>query len=174
LRLKILDKPIATAGLGIVCALALLAFLSWPGLLSSSPTFSPAGAPSSTSTTRSNPLDVTIPVTEVTTVESATTGPGAIAINYSNGGVANNFSSSPASTVTTVATETTAQSVAVTAGAQPLFALVPASTGAPGRTSYTDLAVLSIISVVVALASMFLIKRRFNAEEQLPAREASV
>ena len=161
------EKPIATAGLGIVCALALLAFLSWPGFFGNSlggSSFPPSGNVAGT-TQLSSTTNVVSSITTVSNAEPA---------NYSLGGVAKNIST-PSSTVTSivssVAQVTTVQSATTITGTvaitQPVYGAgssQSAFTASSTSSSYLTFTILAVLSVVIAVGSMLFMKRRITAE----------
>ncbi|MGA2874307.1 MAG: hypothetical protein ABSE82_02100 [Nitrososphaerales archaeon] len=188
-RLKFPDKPIATAGLGVVCALVLLAVLSWPTLVGSTTsqnlnagasstvantsTVTYAALPSATIQTRSS-QSVSETANEVSVVTASKAGTG----NSSNGAfsVSISSSSSVASTVaeTTLATSITSSSLTIQAGTtvessatQPdLISSLSVSESSSNHYSiFSTLVVLSIVSLAIALSSMFFVRRSVNSEE---------
>ncbi|MHB2037169.1 MAG: hypothetical protein ACYCPW_10580 [Nitrososphaerales archaeon] len=178
--MKFPDKPIATAGIGVACALALLVLLSWPALFgaTNSADHVTSGVPAANSgtTTYETASSTSQVVSSATAVETAATTISTIAA----GSAVNNSSnaSAPTSGSTISSTMSSTTSTALNGGgttitnleslpsAQPVFAFNYATSVASGSSHYSafiTLAVISITSLIIAIGSMLFVSRRVNS-----------
>ena len=179
--MKFPDRPIATAGLGIACALVLLAILSWPTLLAqTTPTFNAVATNAVTQSSTaestfampnvSSPASLSVAASSTTRPPSINTASGS-ALSSTAGGTQVNMASTITSenqslAETTVASATTVfiqTTKPVSSASSPedyLFAYSSLSSNVWG-----DVALLSIVSLGIALASAFFIHRKVNSEK---------
>ncbi|MGI0091316.1 MAG: hypothetical protein ACREBS_06365 [Nitrososphaerales archaeon] len=175
------DRPIATAGLGIACALILLVILSWPVLLgfgtpilnsAKTPSYTPQSSTVEYATNGMSSVSSTATAATTTpsqvggsTVSSASVLSSSASVTQAPtatfSSTTNPKQSSPmTATITASSATETIQSTAQ-ANAQDLFAF-PSSIA--GHANGFTLAVLSIASLGIALGSMFFVYRKVNSE----------
>ena len=149
--MRILERPVATAGLGVACAIALLFVLSGPYLANNSnvPSATPANTPD---LSRQDSL-----TTMVSSVTSSATSSGPY---FSKTNATQTVTSAM---TTTVATTVSSKAVGLNSGSSgSLFAFNSVDLASSGHSSaeFFTLAMLAIFSLVFALGSMYFVKRR--------------
>lgn len=151
--LKILERPVAAAGLGVLCAIALLLLLSPAGPLLTNNSQVPTAGPAYTYNSANQD---TVTATASTTVVSSHSNS-----SYLNG--------TPNQAVTAATTTVSSAAVfLVSANPSPFFAFTPSnlSNSEQQTTTIETLTILAIFSLVVALGSMYFVKRRGSTEAQ--------
>ena len=151
--LRVLEKPVATAGLGVACAIALLFLLSSAGpfLANRYSQVPSAGSPYSNSGNQ-NAVTSTVSSTTMAAVSSNSNS------YYING--------TPSQALTATTTVSSATTELVSANASPLFAFSPNNLASSEHqtTALDTLAILAVFSLVVALGSMYFVKRMASTE----------
>lgn len=151
--LRILEKPVATAGLGVACAIALLFLLSSAGpfLANRYAQVPGTGSPYSNS---GNQNAVTSTVSS-TTIEAASSNSNSYYIN-----------GTPSQVITATTTVSSAVTDLISTNPRPLFAFSPNNLASSDHqtTTLDTLAILAVFSLVVALGSMYFVKRRASTE----------
>ncbi|MDG6904526.1 MAG: hypothetical protein JRN20_01930 [Nitrososphaerota archaeon] len=169
------DKPAATAGLGLACALVLLTVLSWPTLVGSQNATNLVSSPSSAaaSSTMSQiatqeTLTLTSTVAETTNSNSAYTLNSGFPLVANGSGTNSTANLSPLSTSSTVSSVTQAgttivSEISTNPSSQNMFSgLSAATSGLP--TGYWIFAILAVISLAIAVSSTFFVRKRVNPE----------
>lgn len=153
--MRILEKPIATAGLGVACAIALLFLLSSAGPFLSNH----SQVPGSDNTSGSSQQNAVTSTVSSTTVAVAPSNPNSYYVNGTP-------SQSVTETTTMVASSAT---TLISVNASPLFAFAPNTLASSGHqtTTLDILAILAAISLFVALGSMFFVRRRSSKSREI-------
>ncbi len=139
-----------------MCAIALLFLLSSAGPFLSDNSQVPAAGPSNTyGSSQQNEVTSTV---SSTTVAVAPSNPNSYYVNGTP-------SQSVTETTTMVASSATAL---ISANTSPLFAFEPNALASSGHQTrmFGTLAILAVISLLVALGSMFFVRRRDSAESR--------
>lgn len=146
--LRILEKPVATAGLGIACAIALLFALFWAGPFLANYSQTPGAGPDYVSNL-SNESAVT------SVVNSGAIAAGASSSNYTSG--------MPPQTATETASASLGSNQLMSSSPTvPSFTFGPVTFASSGEraSSMVTFVTLALLSLAVALGSMYFVRRK--------------